>query len=87
MSELPPVHVSSPGEIIRDEMEARNLTRCQLADRLGINCFAVGDLICGETRITPDLAERLSVVFNTSTDLWISLESNYRKHLLETSHD
>jgi addiction module HigA family antidote len=86
MTELPPVHVSSPGEIIRDELAELKITSHVLAAVTKRDYHQIDGIIDGTVEVTASIADDLARFFHTSPELWLSLESNYRKHL-ETSHD
>lgn len=64
-----------PGELLREEtLPAAELTQSELAARLGISRRAVNDLVHERRSVTPDLAHRLSRVFNTTPEFWLRLQ-------------
>ncbi|MBC7996919.1 MAG: HigA family addiction module antidote protein [Leptolyngbya sp.] len=74
---LPPV---SPGEILRCEfLEPLNLSATKLASYMGVPATRVTAILSDKERrtITADTALRLSLVFKTSPEFWLNLQSNY----------
>lgn len=64
-----------PGELLREEtLPAAGLTQSELAARLGISRRTVNDLVHERRGVTPDLAHRLSRLFNTTPEFWLRLQ-------------
>lgn len=64
-----------PGELLREEtLPAAGLTQSELATRLGVSRRTVSDLIHERRPLTPDLAHRLSRVFDTTPEFWLRLQ-------------
>lgn len=78
-----PARVISPGQILTQELEARDWTQRDLAAIMGRPYQAVNEIINGNKQITPDTARELAYAFGTSIDFWMALEANYRLHLAE----
>lgn len=67
----------APGETIRDYIEAFGMTQEDFARRLGITRMSLSRLLKGESAITIDMAQRLSMITGTSPDFWVRLEANF----------
>ena len=81
--ELPPCH---PGEILRTEfLEPLSLSSTKLAIHMGIAASRVTSIVKGDRSITADTAFRLAMVFGTSTEFWMNLQSNYDLAMLDFS--
>lgn len=78
MNNRPPAEVFPPGEFIKDELNERGWSQADLADILGRDPALVSRLITGHTSITPVTAHELSEAFDTSAELWMGLEADYR---------
>lgn len=74
-----------PGEILREELEARNWTQGDLADILGRPLTRVNEIICGKRAITPETAKGLAAALGTSAELWLNLESAYQLSQVKTA--
>ena len=67
-----------PGGILRRHyLETLSLTITEVADDLGISRKTLSKIINERGAITPDMALRLSIAFNTSAELWLNLQNNY----------
>jgi addiction module HigA family antidote len=71
---LPPVH---PGEILRDELEALNMSARKFAEHIGVPPNAVTEILNGERRVTAAMALRLGKAFDTGERYWMNLQSYY----------
>ena len=78
-----PARVVSPGQILTQELEARDWTQRDLAVIMGRPYQAINEIVNGNKQITPDTARELAYAFGTSIDFWMALEANYRLHLAE----
>ncbi len=71
----PPVH---PGLILKyDYMEPLSLSVTKLAEYLGVSRITVSKIVNERTPVTPDMAMRLSKVFNSTPGLWMNLQKEY----------
>ncbi|MCP4145607.1 MAG: HigA family addiction module antidote protein [bacterium] len=66
-----------PGEIIREEMEARGWAQTDLAFILGYSEQTVNKLLNGKTGLTADMAKALAEAFGTSAELWAGLQKEW----------
>lgn len=75
---LTPARVSSPGRILKRELEARGWTQKDLAEIMGRPHQTINGIINGNKQITPETAIELAEALGTSAELWTNLESKYR---------
>lgn len=68
----------TPGEFLRDELEARGWTQADLGEIMGRPTRLVNEIIAGKKSITPDTAMQLGAALGTSPELWMNLESQYQ---------
>ena len=73
-----PAEVFSPGELIKDEIEARGWSQIELAEVLGRPGRLVSELIAGKRAITPETAKGLGQAFGTGAQFWLNMESSYQ---------
>ena len=76
--ERTPAEVFSPGELIKDEIEARSWSQIELAEVLGRPGRLVSELIAGKRAITPETAKGLGEAFGTGAQFWMNMESSYQ---------
>jgi HTH-type transcriptional regulator/antitoxin HigA len=78
MMERTPAEVFSPGELIKDEIEARGWSQIELAEVLGRPGRLISELIAGKRAITPETAKALGQAFGTGAQFWLNMESSYQ---------
>lgn len=78
---LRPFRPISPGELIKEELEARRWNTAFLSGWLGADLQTVEGIIDGKKRITARSALALSRALGTSREYWLNLESAYRADL------
>ena len=67
-----------PGEIIKELcLEPLGLTVTEAATALGISRKTLSSIINGRAGISPEMAVRLSIAFNTSSESWLNQQSQY----------
>ena len=74
-----PDYAVSPGETLRETIEALNLTPEDLVQRMGCHCTAINQIIKGNAQITPETAIQLEKVTGVPASFWNNAEVQYRK--------
>lgn len=69
-----PIH---PGEILADELEARDLTAAELARTLSVPPNRITQIINGKRKVSGDTALRLGKYFGTGAEFWMNLQIQY----------
>ncbi len=77
-----PYRPIAPGEILKDELEARGWTQGDFAEIIGRPLQAVNEILMGKKAITPETAVLFSRALGTTPEFWLNLESAYRLDLL-----
>lgn len=77
-----PYRPITPGEIIKEELDARGWTQGDFAEITGKPLQAINEIIAGKKAITPETAILFSEALGTSPEFWLNLESAYRLDLL-----
>ena len=67
-----------PGEILLEELQARNMTQKELALRLGRPSQVINEIIKGKKAITSDTALGLESVLGIEAQYWANLERDYQ---------
>ncbi|MDR9402348.1 MAG: transcriptional regulator [Halothece sp. Uz-M2-17] len=78
---LTPARRVAPGKILNRELEARDWTKNDLAERMGYSVEIIEAILKGDQQITTEIANDLGKSLETSADIWINLENNYRSEL------
>lgn len=67
-----------PGEIIKKLcLEPLGLTVTEAAKALGVSRKTLSSILNGRTGISPEMAIRLSIAFNTTAESWLNQQIQY----------
>ena len=67
-----------PGEVIRDLcLEALNLSVTDAAKKLKVTRKALSELVNGHSRVSPQMAVRISKAFGGSPESWLRQQMQY----------
>ncbi len=64
-----------PGLVLREYLAETSVT--EAAKRLGVTRAALSRILNGKAAISADMAVRLSILLNTSGELWLNLQNKY----------
>lgn len=71
---LPAIH---PGEHLKEEIEALDMSAAELARKLDVPTNRVTQILNGTRSVTGDTALRLAHFFGTNAQFWLNLQSLY----------
>ena len=66
-----------PGSVLKEELEARDLSANALALKLRIAPQRLQEIVAGRRAISPDTALRLGRFFRNEPEFWMTLQTNY----------
>ena len=67
-----------PGEVLRELcLEPLNLTVTDAARSLGVSRKALSSILNGHAGVSPEMAVRLSIAFNTSAESWLNQQLQF----------
>jgi antitoxin HigA-1 len=67
-----------PGQVLRKLcLEPLELTVTQAAEALGVSRKNLSELLNGHIGVSPEMALRLSMAFNTSAEVWLNMQTAY----------
>lgn len=66
-----------PGELLAEELEAREMTQKQLALAMGRPPQAINEIVRGKKAITAETALQLERVLGIPAHLWMNLQTRY----------
>lgn len=72
-----------PGYYVKDYIEDQGITQEELAKRLQTTPKYVSELVNGKINLTDEMILKLSIVFGTSTTMWLNLNQKYIEKKLE----
>jgi addiction module HigA family antidote len=67
-----------PGEFITDiYLEPNGISGRELAEKLGVAASTLSRVLKGTSRVTPEMALRLSVALGRSPESWLAMQDAY----------
>ena len=73
-----------PGEAIREFcLKPLGLSVTDAAKHLGVSRKALSELLNGRVGVSPEMAVRLSIAFDTTPESWLSMQMEYDLWLAE----
>lgn len=82
---LMPFEPTHPGELIKDELEARNMSQAALARQLGISPTVLNEVINCKRAVNTELALMLEAAWGISADIWLGLQSEYNMQMAKSN--
>lgn len=81
---LTPFEPTHPGELIRDELEARSLSQAKLAKQIGVSPSLLNEVINGKRAVNTELALLLEAALGIEAELFLKLQSAYNMHVTKS---
>ena len=75
-----PSNLIHPGEIIKDEIEAREMSSKELATLMSMSSIEVDSVSDGVADVTVEFANNLEKALGIDAGLWINLQNSYECH-------
>ena len=66
-----------PGEMIKDEIIAREMTQKELAKQMGVSYTVFNEILNGKRPVTTEYALLLEAALGTKAEMWIGLQADY----------
>lgn len=77
INELTPIIATHPGEVLKDELEARGIKQKDFANELDIAVTQLNEIIKGKRSITPDFAVLLETLLGIDAKFWVNMQANF----------
>jgi antitoxin HigA-1 len=74
---MPMKNPSHPGRLLKDDIEALNLTVAVAAEGLGVTRQQLYNVINGKSGITAEMAVRLEMAIGGTADGWLGMQVAY----------
>ena len=74
---LTPFEPTHPGELIKDELEADNITQLKLAESIGVQPSLINEIIKGKRAVNTEIALLIEAAINIPADLLLNLQKDY----------
>ena len=66
-----------PGEMLKDEIEARGITQKDLSKRMGVSYTVFNEILNGKRPITTEYALLLEAALGIDARIWLRLQADY----------
>ena len=79
---MTPFVATHPGEMIRDELQARSMTQKQLSVATGVKQSVLSKTVNGKRSISLNVANALEMALAIPAEIWLNMQTQYN---LDTS--
>lgn len=83
-TDMTPALAVHPGELLKDELEARHMTQKELSRVLGFSYTVLNEIINGKRAFPADLALMLEELWGTKAYIWVNLQTDYTLQMVRT---
>lgn len=66
-----------PGEMIKDEIEARGITQKDLAEKMGVSYTVFNEILNGKRPVTTEYALLLEAALGIDAGIWLRMQADY----------
>lgn len=77
MNDLIPYEPTHPGEVLKEELEARGISQRKFAGVVGIQYTALNEIANGKRPISTDFAIMLEAALGVEAIFWINMQTRY----------
>lgn len=70
-------NIIHPGEMIKDEIEARGITQRKLAEQMEVSASVLNEVLNGKRPVTTEYAMMLEAVLGIDAGIWLRLQMDY----------
>ena len=82
---LTPFEPTHPGELIKDELEACNITQAKLAESIGVKPSLLKEIIKGKRGVNTEMALLIEAALNIPADLLLNLQADYNMQITKSN--
>lgn len=82
-TELRPNFAQTPGELLKEYLDTRNIKVTAFAKRCGRPQKTISEIIAGTLAVTPETALQFERVLGLSAYVWLEFENRYQLHKLQ----
>ena len=82
---LLPFEPTHPGELIMDELEARNMTQAKLAENIGVSPSLLNEIIKGKRAVNTEMALMLVAAIDLPADMLLNMQSAYNMQMAKSN--
>lgn len=86
-NEYQPDYAVAPGEVLQHELDIRNMSQRELANRTGLTPKHLISILNAKSSITPETAIKFERALGMPADYWLNLESIYQETMARLNED
>lgn len=75
--ELIPSEPIHPGEMIKDELQARGISQRKFAELIGVSYSVLNEVLNGKRPITTEYALKIEAATGTKAYMWVNMQTAY----------
>lgn len=75
--ELMPSEPIHPGEMLKDELQARGMSQRKFAALIGVSYSVLNEVLNGKRPITTEYALKIEAATGTKAYMWINMQTTY----------
>lgn len=75
-----------PGEMIKDEIEARGLSQRQLAEQMEVSPSVLNEVLNGKRPVSTEYALMLEAVLGIDAGIWLRLQLDYNMQVTKSNN-
>ncbi|MDE5608087.1 MAG: HigA family addiction module antidote protein [Muribaculaceae bacterium] len=81
---LTPFEPTHPGELLREELESRNITQAKFAEQIGVKPSLLNEIIKAKRGINTEMALLLEAALDIPANLWLNLQGAYNMQIAKS---
>ena len=74
---LTPFEPSHPGELLKDELQARGISQKHFAELVGVPYTALNEILNGKRPMSVDFSLLVEAALNIDADIFINMQTRY----------
>lgn len=78
-NDMIPNHLTHPGEILKDELEARKISQIEVAKKAKLTKSQVSQIVNCRRNITTEVAIKLEHALGIDAEFWLNMQSRYSR--------
>jgi len=79
--EIVPFMAIHPGEILKDELEARGISQRKFAELIGCSYSFLNEMLKGKRAISTETALKIEAATDIKAHIWVNLQADYNMQI------
>lgn len=76
-NELRPYMPTHPGEVLKDELQARGISQKKFSSLIGVSYTMLNEILNGKRHVSADMSLLLEAALGIDATLWNNMQSHY----------